>query len=64
MAPTGCTIRQTLPHEVVARADLQASVLIDTDGFTPYDWVIFRVFGPTCVHGQVIKTRRKTGRFV
>ena len=34
-------------------------MLITTDGFAPYDWVISRMFGPACLYGQVIKTRRK-----
>jgi IS1 family transposase len=32
--------------------------LITTDGFQFYQEVIGRVFGPACVYGQVIKTRR------
>src|SRR5262245_31596016 len=32
--------------------------LITTDGFQFYERVIGRVFGPACVYGQVIKTRR------
>ena len=32
--------------------------LIATDGFQFYEKVIGRVFGPACVYGQVIKTRR------
>jgi transposase-like protein/IS1 family transposase len=32
--------------------------LITTDGFQFYEKVIGRVFGPACVYGQVIKTRR------
>jgi hypothetical protein len=32
--------------------------LITTDGFKFYERVIGRVFGPGCVYGQVIKTRR------
>jgi IS1 family transposase len=32
--------------------------LITTDGFQFYKKVIGRVFGPACVYGQVIKTRR------
>ena len=46
-------------RDVVSSANIEASVLITTNGFRPYDWVISRVFGPTCVYGQVIKTRRK-----
>ncbi len=34
-------------------------VLITTDGFAPYEWVIRRIFGPACIYGQVIKARRK-----
>ena len=33
-------------------------LLIATDGFEFYHKVIRRVFGPACLHGQVIKTRR------
>ena len=33
--------------------------LITTDGFEFYKKVIGRVFGPACLYGQVIKTRRK-----
>jgi len=32
--------------------------LITTDGFAFYTKVIRRVFGPACLYGQVIKTRR------
>ncbi len=46
-------------RDVVSRAELAPSALITTDGFTPYDWVISRMFGPACLYGQVIKTRRK-----
>ena len=27
--------------------------------YLPYEWVIRRMFGPTCIYGQVIKARRK-----
>ena len=37
---------------------LQSVPLITTDGFKFYEGVIGRVFGPACVYGQVIKTRR------
>jgi transposase-like protein/IS1 family transposase len=40
------------------RISLQAIPLITTDGFKFYERVIGRVFGPRCVYGQVIKTRR------
>ena len=39
------------------RMDLSRTPLITTDGFKFYEKVIGRVFGPTCVYGQVIKTR-------
>jgi hypothetical protein len=32
--------------------------LITTDGFEFYKKVIGRIFGPACLYGQVIKTRR------
>jgi hypothetical protein len=32
--------------------------LITTDGFKFYERVVGRVFGPACVYGQVIRTRR------
>jgi len=32
--------------------------LISTDGLEFYKKVIRRIFGPTCLYGQVIKTRR------
>src|SRR5215475_5575464 len=32
--------------------------LVTTDGFKFYERVIGRVFGPACLYGQVIKTRR------
>jgi hypothetical protein len=38
--------------------NLEVTPLITTDGFKFYERVIGRVFGPACVYGQVIKTRR------
>ena len=38
--------------------NLEVIPLITTDGFKFYERVIGRVFGPACVYGQVIKTRR------
>ena len=32
--------------------------LITTDGFEFYERVVWQVFGPACVYGQVLKTRR------
>ncbi|HEX2523701.1 MAG TPA: hypothetical protein VHP35_16385, partial [Terriglobia bacterium] len=40
------------------RMNLEVIPLITTDGFKFYERVIGRVFGPACVYGQVIKTRR------
>jgi transposase-like protein/IS1 family transposase len=40
------------------RMNLQVIPLITTDGFKFYKRIIGRVFGPACVYGQVIKTRR------
>jgi hypothetical protein len=37
---------------------LETISLITTDGFGFYEKVAGRVFGPACVYGQVIKTRR------
>ncbi len=34
-------------------------VLITTDGFRPYEWVLKRLFGPTCFYGQVVKKWKK-----
>ena len=38
--------------------NLEQIPLITTDGFGFYEKVIGRVFGPACLYGQVIKTRR------
>lgn len=51
-------IRKTF-RDVVSRAILAEPLLITTDGFRPYAWVISRLLGPGCVYGQVVKTRRK-----
>jgi IS1 family transposase len=40
------------------RMNLEVTPLITTDGFKFYERVIGRVFGPACLYGQVIKTRR------
>jgi transposase-like protein/IS1 family transposase len=40
------------------RMSLEAIPLITTDGFKFYERVVGRVFGPACIYGQVIKTRR------
>lgn len=34
-------------------------VLITTDGYKPYGWVLKRFFGPTCFYGQVVKKWKK-----
>jgi IS1 family transposase len=48
----------TLFRDVSSRMKLERIPLITTDGFAFYAKVIRRVFGPACLYGQVIKTRR------
>jgi transposase-like protein/IS1 family transposase len=48
----------TLFRDISSRANLEQVPLITTDGFAFYAKVIRRVFGPACLYGQVIKTRR------
>jgi transposase-like protein/IS1 family transposase len=45
-------------RDVSNRMNLDFTPLVTTDGFKFYARVIGRVFGPACVYGQVIKTRR------
>ncbi len=45
-------------RELSNRMNLEVTPLITTDGFKFYERVIGRVFGPACLYGQVIKTRR------
>ena len=45
-------------RDVSSRMQLDRIPLITTDGFEFYEKVIRRVFGPACLYGQVIKTRR------
>ena len=45
-------------RDLSRRMSLEAIPLIATDGFGFYEKVVGRVFGPACVYGQVIKTRR------
>jgi IS1 family transposase len=40
------------------RMNPEVAPFVTTDGFKFYERVIGRVFGPACVYGQVIKTRR------
>ena len=47
-----------LLQDLSNRMNLEVAPLITTDGFKFYERVIGRVFGPACVYGQVIKTRR------
>jgi transposase-like protein/IS1 family transposase len=44
--------------DIAERANQEDIPLITTDGFEFYERVIRQVFGPACVYGQVIKTRR------
>ena len=52
--------RNTLTRfrDISSRTNLERVPLITTDGFAFYAKVIRRVFGPACLYGQVIKTRR------
>src|SRR5262249_3119827 len=45
-------------RDIAKRANYEDIPLITTDGFEFYERVIGQVFGPACVYGQVIKTRR------
>jgi transposase-like protein/IS1 family transposase len=45
-------------RDLSRRMSLETIPLITTDGFKFYERVIGRVFGPACIYGQVIKTRR------
>jgi transposase-like protein/IS1 family transposase len=45
-------------QDVAERANIEDIPLITTDGFEFYERVIGQVFGPACVFGQIIKTRR------
>jgi hypothetical protein len=46
-------------REIAERANHEDIPLITTDGFEFLERVIGQVFGPACVYGQIIKTRRK-----
>jgi IS1 family transposase len=48
----------TLFRDISSRSTLEPFPLITTDGFAFYAKVIRRIFGPACLYGQVIKTRR------
>src|SRR5215475_3442301 len=45
-------------RDIAERANPEDIPLITTDGFEFFERVIGQVFGPACVYGQVIKTRR------
>jgi transposase-like protein/IS1 family transposase len=45
-------------QDVAGRMKLERVPLITTDGFEFYKRVVRRIFGPACLYGQVIKTRR------
>jgi IS1 family transposase/transposase-like protein len=46
-------------QDTIVKSERDVEPLITTDGFKPYARVIKRLFGCSCVYGQVIKTRRK-----
>jgi IS1 family transposase len=45
-------------RDLSSRMNLEVLPLITTDGLGFYEKVVGRVFGPACVYGQVIKTRK------
>lgn len=45
--------------EAFHRGVSDGRVLITTDGFKPYAWVMKRLFGPACFYGQVVKKWKK-----
>ena len=45
-------------QDVASRMNLERVPLIATDGFEFHKRVVRRIFGPACLYGQVIKTRR------
>jgi transposase-like protein/IS1 family transposase len=45
-------------QDVASRMNLERIPMIVTDGFEFYKRVVRRIFGSTCLYGQVIKTRR------
>jgi transposase-like protein/IS1 family transposase len=45
-------------RDLSSRMNREVLPLITTDGFGFYEKVVGRVFGPACVYGQVIKTRK------
>ena len=53
--------KNTLTHfrDVFKRSVLGKLLLIVTDGFEFYERVVRRVFPPSCLYAQVLKTRRK-----
>jgi transposase InsO family protein len=46
-------------QDTLVKSERNTEPLITTDGFKPYARVIKRLFGCSCVYGQVIKIRRK-----
>ena len=46
-------------RDTLSKSDHSVFSFITTDGFKLYDRVISRLFGHSCVYGQVVKTRRK-----
>ena len=49
---------RALLREVRNRSHTAGPPLVATDGFEFYERAVAEVFGPTCLHGQVIKTRK------
>lgn len=45
--------------KVLHKGSVENKLLISTDGFTPFGWVLKRMLGPACQYGQVVKKRKK-----
>jgi hypothetical protein len=45
-------------RDIAERGNPDDLPLITTDGFEFYERVVWQVFRPACVYGQVLKTRR------
>jgi len=48
----------SLFRDLSKRMNLKQTPLVVTDGFGFYEKVVRRLFGPACLYGRVIKTRR------
>jgi len=44
--------------EPLKAGNINGRILITSDGFSPYEWAVNKLFGVACIYGQVIKSRR------